>query len=189
MRIAPYFLSFILIAGIFSSCRNLDELVSFNLETNDSIRWIGIPDTVLIDTFLNNEGFIITSEDFSFSDYPKFNTNKTTPGQVEDVQAFNFSISLDDDSVTSFAFCRDLKITLNSPTNAFPDIDIYENPLPLPTESSFTAEIMGTSSDFLAAIQKDKYRFKTQFILQSEVPDTIKMNYSMSFRLKAHPND
>ncbi len=189
MRIAPYILAFTFLAGILSSCRNLDELVSFNLETNDSIRWVGIPDTVLTDTFMNNEGFIITSQDFSFSDYPKFNTNKTTPGQIEDVQAFNFSISLADDSVSSFAFCRDLKITLNSPTNAFPDIDIYENPFPLPTESSYTAEIMGNSSDFLAAIQKDKYRFKTQFILQAGVPDTIKMNYSMSFRLKGHPND
>ncbi|MEX1190206.1 MAG: hypothetical protein WED33_13185 [Bacteroidia bacterium] len=189
MKIAPLFLSIAIVAGVFSSCRNLDELVSFNLETNDSILWIGIPDTVLTDTFLNNEGFIITSREFAFSDYPKFASNKTTPGQIEDVQAFNFSISLDDDSVTNYSFCRDLKITLISATNSFPDIDIYENPLPLPTESSFTAEIMGNSSDFLAAIQKDDYRFKTQFILQGPVPDTIRMNYSMSFRLKGNPND
>lgn len=189
MKTIPYLLVCVLLAGVFSSCRNLDELVSFNLDTKDSIQWIGIPDTVLTDTFMNNEGFIITSQEFAFSDYPKFQTNKTTPGQVEDVQAFNFTLELDDDSVTNYSFCRDLKISLVSPTNSFPEILIYENELPLPTKSSYVEEIMGNSSDFLAAIQKDGYQFKSQFLLQAPIPDTISMNYQMTFRLKSVPND
>lgn len=189
MKFIPYAFIFLLIAGIYSSCRKLDQLVSFNLDTQDTVMWIGIPDTVLTDTFNNNEGFILLSQEFKFSDYKKFATNKTTPAQVEDVQALNFTIEMSDDSLNNYSFVKDLEVYLVSPNNAFEDIKIYENPFPVPTASSFVEELEGTNAEFLKAIKKDDYQFKSQFILQNAVPDTITMNMRMSFRLKGHPND
>jgi hypothetical protein len=187
MKATSYLLIFLIVAGIFSSCKKLDQLVSFNLDTSDSVQWIGIPDTVLTDTFNNNETFTLVSETYNFSDYAKFATNKTTPSEVEDVQALNFIIELNDDSLYSFGFCRDLTISLSSPTNAFQDIDIYTSEFPDPTGDVFTAELLGTDDEFLKAIQKDKFRFKTVFTLLTQVPDTITFNYKMGFRLKANP--
>jgi hypothetical protein len=189
MKFVPYIFMLFLISGIQSSCKKLDELVSFNLDTRDTVRWIGIPDTVLTDTFNNNEGFILLSEEFKFSDYAKFATNKTTPAQIEDVQALNFTLELTDDSISNYSFCKNLEIYLMSPNNAFPEILIYENEFPVPTQSSFVAELEGNNSEFLKAIQKNDYQFKAQFILQNLIPDTITMNMQMSFRLKGNPND
>jgi hypothetical protein len=189
MKFIPYAFILLLLAGIQSSCKKLDQLVSFNLDTRDTVQWIGIPDSVISDTFNNNEGFIILSKEFKFSDYAKFKTNKTTPAQIEDVQALTFTLELNDDTVTNYSFCKDLEIYLVSPNNAFQEILIYEDPFPVPTQSSFVVEIDGANAEFLKAIQKNDYQFKSQFILQNFIPDTITMNMQMTFRLKGQPNE
>ena len=112
MKIAPYFLALLLLAGVYSSCKKLDQLVSFNLDTKDSIKWIGLIDTVLTDTFPNNNGFILLSDEYKFSNNLKFSTNKTTPSEVESLSALNFVIELKDQRSTDLSFCKDLKIFL-----------------------------------------------------------------------------
>jgi hypothetical protein len=189
MKIAPYILAFLFVAGVYSSCKKLDQLVSFNLDTKDSTKWIGLKDSVLTDTFPNNAGFIILSEEFAFSNYSKFSTNKTTPSLVESLAALNFTIELKDLRATDLSFCKDLKIFLISPTNAFPEIELYSIDFPLPSSIIATAEIIGTDDELLKAIQKDKYQFKTQFELVSPAPDSLKLSYEMHFRLKANPSE
>jgi len=187
MKIAPYILALLLAAGVYSSCKKLDQLVSFNLDTKDSTKWIGLLDTVLTDTFPNNNGFILLSEEFKFSDNPKFRTNKTTPSEVESLAALNFVIELKDQRAIDLSFCKDLKIFLVSPSNAFPEIELYSIDFPLPSSIIATAEIAGNDSELIKAIQKDKYQFKTQFELVSPAPDSLQLSYEMSYRLKANP--
>lgn len=187
MKIAPYFLALLLLAGVYSSCKKLDQLVSFNLDTKDSIKWIGLIDTVLTDTFPNNNGFILLSDEYKFSNNLKFSTNKTTPSEVESLSALNFVIELKDQRSTDLSFCKDLKIFLVSPTNAFTEIELYSDNFPIPSTIIATAEIIGTDSELIKAIQKDKYQFKTQFELVAPAPDSLKLSYEMNFRLKANP--
>jgi hypothetical protein len=187
MKIAPYLVAFLLISGVYSSCKKLDQLVSFNLGTKDSTQWIGLTDTVLTDTFPNNNSFIILSEEFQFSDNPKFSTNKTVPSEVEALTALNFVIELKDLRVSDLSFCKDLKIFLVSPTNAFQEIELYSIDFPLPSSIIATAEIIGDDSELIKAIQKDSYQFKTQFELIAPAPDSLQLSYEMTYRLKANP--
>jgi hypothetical protein len=189
MKIAPYFLALFIVAGIYSSCKKLDQLVSFNLDTKDSTKWIGLIDTVLTDTFPNNNGFILMSEEFAFSDNSKFSTNQTSPSLVESLTALNFTIELKDLRANDLTFCKDLKIFLVSPTNAFPEIELYTVAFPVPSSIIATEEIIGTDSELLQAIKKDKYQFKTQFELVGPAPDSLRLSYETHFRLKANPSE
>jgi hypothetical protein len=187
MRSIPYILT-ILVAITAFSCKKLDQLVSFNLDTADNVFWESAPDTILTDTIIGNEVVFFVSDDYSFKDYDKFETNKSTPQSVEEVQAINLDISIDS-GATNFGFADKMSVYISSPTNLFKEILIAEFESPTATEHFMGVEMEATDEEFLNIIQKEKYRFRTEFTLLSPMPDSIYLKYKMGFRLKAMPND
>jgi hypothetical protein len=187
MRILPYFLTILLAVSAFS-CKKLDELVSFNITTNDPVFFEMVYDTVLTDTFPGNETFSIVSEGYQFSDLDKFKTNKSTPQTVESVQAINLIMTIDS-GASNFGFASNMSIYLSSPSNLFQEFEIANIPSPASAGNVIQVEMSADDNTWLGAINKDKYRFRTEFTLINPMPDSIYLNYSMDFRLKAMPND
>jgi len=170
------------------SCKRLDQLVSFNLDTKDQVVWEKAPDSLLTDTILNNEMVFFVSEDFSFNDNEKFEQNNATSTTVEDVEALSLTIQIDS-GATNFSFMKDMALYISSPSNLFKDTELIGLENPDPTENFITMELMPTNEEFLSFIQKDKYRFRTEFTLVSPMPDTVYLSYKMGFRLKATPQE
>jgi hypothetical protein len=56
-------------------------------------------------------------------------------------------------------------------------------------EDFITLNMLPTDEEFLNIIQRDKYRFRTEFTLVSPMPDSVYMSYKMNFRLKAIPQE
>lgn len=187
MRSLPYIFT-ILIAVTAFSCKKLDQLVSFNLDTNDNVFWESVYDTVLTDTIVGNETFSLFSDEYAFKNYDKFETNKTTPQAVESVEAFNLTVTIDS-GATNFGFAENMSIYIFSPKNLFKEILIAEFPNPSGNEHFMGTEMNVTNDEWLKIIQKDKYQFRTEFTLVSPMPDSIYLDYGMGFRLKAQPND
>jgi hypothetical protein len=187
MRILPYFLVILIAISAFS-CKKLDELVSFNITTHDQVFFEMVYDTVLTDTFPGNETFSIVSEGYEFSDLEKFKTNKSTPQTVESVQSLNFIMTIDSGS-TNFGFASNMSVFISSPSNQFQEFEIANIPNPASTGNEIKVELNGDENTWLDIIKKDKYRFRTEFTLISPMPDSIYLDYSMGFRLKALPND
>lgn len=181
-------LSLVLVALVIVSCKRLDKLVSFNLDTNDQVVWIPVPDSILTDTIIGNEDVFFVSDEFSFNDYPKFEQNKSTSSTVEDVQSLSLTIQLDS-GATNFFFLRDLTVYLMSPNNLYKDLKLITVDVPDPVEDVITLDMEPSNAEFLTAIQKDKYQFRAEFTLDSPMPDTVYMSYKMGFRLKAQPTD
>ena len=187
MRILPYFLAVLIAISAFS-CKKLDELVSFNINTHDQVFFEMVYDTVLTDTFPGNETFSIVSDGYQFSDLEKFKTNKSTPQTVESVQAINLIMTIDS-GATNFGFASNMTIYVSSPNNQFQEFEIANIPSPASSGNVIQVEMSADDNTWLNVINKDKYRFRTEFTLINPMPDSIYLDYSMDFRLKALPND
>jgi hypothetical protein len=84
---------------------------------------------------------------------------------------------------------KDMALYISSPSNLFKDTKLIELANPDPVEDFITLDLMPTNEDFLNFIQRDKYRFRTEFTLVSPMPDTVYLSYKMGFRLKATPQE
>jgi hypothetical protein len=181
-------LSILLVAITIGACKRLDQLVSFNLDTKDTVMWEKAPDSLLTDTFPNNQGLFFISEDYSFNNNEKFAQNNATSTTVEDVESFSLTIQIDS-GATNFSFMKDLAIYISSPNNLYKDTKLIELAEPDEVEDFITLDMLPTNEEFLNFIQRDKYRFRTEFTLVSPMPDTVYMSYKMNFRLKATPQE
>ena len=189
MRILPYFLVFLIAISAFS-CRKLDELVSFNITTNDKVFFERVNNTVLSDTIPGNETFSIVSESYQFSDNKKFDINKSTPQTVEFVEildSLKFIIKIDS-GASNLGFASNMTIYISSPSNQFQEFEIANIPNP-GSDDDLDPYMKDEEDTWLNIIKKDKYRYRTEFTLINPMPDSIYLNYSMDFRLKAIPND
>jgi hypothetical protein len=191
MRILPYFLVILIAISAFS-CRKLDELVSFSLKTNDKVFFERVNNSVLTDTIPGNETFSIVSENYLFSDNKKFDINKSSPQTVEFVEILDtnmyFIIGIDS-GASNFGFASNMTIYISSPSNQFQEFEIANFPNPASSGNVIDVNMKDEEETWLNIIKKDKYRFRTEFTLINPMPDSIYMNYSMDFRLKAIPND
>jgi len=198
------FLAFV--AFSIASCKRLDKLITFTLETNDRVVWPFVSDSVLYDSIPDNNIISIFSEDFKFSDYDKFETNKSTPQTVEEVEKWDIRVCAQavpecdpiamlieiDSGANTFSFMQELKVFLVSPNGLFPEKELYSQADSEPVENNIkisNTELAPDNDFFLEVIQKDGYKFRTQYKLIGLMPDTVKLNYKMKFRIKALPEE
>ena len=189
-----------LVLFMVASCKRLDKLISFTLETNDRMVLPIVSDTVLYDSIPDNDVISVFSADYTFSDYEKFETNKCTPQSVEDVEKWNtaetqngspITMTIEIDSgANSFSFMRNLRVFLVSSNGLYQERELISEDFPDQVSNRIVFSDMLAENDFfLQAIQKDGYKFRTEYKLISAMPDTVKLNYTMKFRIKAMPVD
>ncbi len=189
-----------LVLFMVASCKRLDKLISFTLETNDRMVLPIVSDTVLYDSIPDNDVISVFSADYKFSDYEKFETNKCTPQSVEDVEKWNtaetqngspITMTIEIDSgANSFSFMRNLRVFLVSSNGLYQERELISEDFPDQVSNRIVFSDMLAENDFfLQAIQKDGYKFRTEYKLISAMPDTVKLNYTMKFRIKAMPVD
>ncbi len=201
MRFKSVF-AFALIVLSVASCKRLDKLITFTLETNDRVVLPFVSDSVLYDSIPDNNVISVFSDNFKFSDYDKFEANKSTPQSVEEVEKWDIAESEGasaiamkielDSGANTFSYMSDLKVFLVSPNGLFPETKIISENNINQVENilEFTdAEVIPNNDFFLQMMQKDGYKFRTEYKLISAMPDTLKLRYKMKFRVKALPDE
>lgn len=176
----------IVLLSIFGACKRLDNLVSFNLDTNDQVVWLQAPDSLLTDTFPSNQFLTYVSEDFSFNNYDKFAQNKSTSATVENVEGIDLTVIIDSGAV-DFSFAKDLKFYISSPSGGYQDELLMEEDFPEPGKDFIQFTLRPTNETLLNIVRRDKYRFRTDFELVAPMTDTLYLSYKLRFRLKAQP--
>lgn len=176
----------IALLSIFGACKRLDNLVSFNLDTNDPVVLLEAPDSLLTDTFPSNQFLTYVSEDFSFNKYDKFAQNNSTSATVEDVDGIDLTVVIDSGAV-DFSFAKDMKFYISSPSGGYQDELLMEEAFPEPGKDFIQYSLKPTNEALLNIIRRDKYRFRTDFELVAPMGDTLYLSYKMRFRLKAQP--
>lgn len=165
------------------SCKDKNKIVSFNLETNNPVFFIPLGDSLLTDTILGNEGVSMQSEDFKFSSYEKFKTNKVIPAELEGVEAYNLILTIDS-GISNLSFMKDLKVYIGNGTGK--DVELIS--IDFPGQGDTLGTLMrATSDEWLNIMRKDKFYFRSDFTQISAVPDSVALRYKMSFRLKGNP--
>jgi hypothetical protein len=201
MRLKSVF-AFALIVISVASCKRLDKLITFTLETNDRVVLPFVSDSVLYDSIPDNNVISVFSDNFKFSDYDKFETNKSTPQSVEEVEKWDIAESEGasaiamkielDSGANTFSYMSDLKVFLVSPNGLFPETKIISENNINQVENILEfsdAEVIPNNDFFLQMMQKDGYKFRTEYKLISAMPDTLKLRYKMKFRVKALPDE
>ena len=175
----------VLLVTLFAlqSCSDKDKIVSFNLETNDPVFFIPLGDSLLADTILGNEGISMQSEDFKFSNYEKFKTNKVVPAELEDVEAYNLILTIDS-GISNLSFMKDLKVYIGNGTGK--DVELISVDFPGQMDTLGTL-MRPTTDEWLNIMRKDKYYFRSDFTQIGAVPYSVALRFKMSFRLKGNP--
>ena len=173
----------ILLMAFISSCEDKNKIISFNLDTNDPVFFIPLGDSLLTDTILGNEGISLQSEDFKFSSYKKFETNKVIPAELEDVEGFNLILTLDS-GISNLNFMKDLKVFIGNGTGK--DLELISVDFPGQIDT-LGVSMKPNTEEWLNIMRKDKYYFRSDFTQIGALPDTVALRYKMSFRLKGNP--
>lgn len=168
------------------SCKDLNKLVSFNLDTNDRFVFHPLPDTLVTDTIPGNEQVFMVSDDYLFSRYEKFATNKSTPSGVEKVESSYFIVTIDS-GAADFTFARDLVFYISSPNGLYEDLELGRISYPETGVSSVSLTLPVASAEWLNIIRRDGYRFRADFTFTGGMPDPVVLRLKMNFRLKAMP--
>jgi hypothetical protein len=93
-----------------------------------------------------------------------------------------------DSGANSFSFMRNLRVFLVSSNGLYQERELVSEDFPDQVSNRIVFSDMLAENDFfLQAIQKDGYKFRTEYKLISAMPDTVKLNYTMKFRIKAMP--
>jgi hypothetical protein len=183
MRLKVFF-GILVVLAFTSSCSDKNKIVSFNLDTNNPVFFIPLGDSLLTDTILGNEGISLQSEDFKFSSYDKFETNKVTPAELEDVEAFKLILTVDS-GASNLNFMKDLKIYIGNGTGK--DIELVSVDFPGQIDT-LGVQMRLTGDEWLNIMRKDKYYFRSDFTQIGALPDSVALRYKMGFRLKGNPS-
>jgi hypothetical protein len=97
-----------------------------------------------------------------------------------------------DSGANTFSYMRDLKVFLVSPNGLFQEKELVKEETPDVVSNIIlfsNSEVLPDDEFFLQAMQKDGYKFRTEYKLISAQPDTLKLRYKMKFRVKALPDE
>lgn len=175
--------SFLVLIILSSSCEDKDQLVTFNLNVEHQLRYDTVSRLKFLDTIVDNEIFQQEFAGFTFSNEKEFETNKTNPTKVQDLQNLGITLTIDS-AQAEVSKIRSLQIFflgLGQPLLLFQK-DVFE-----PGIFSYTTELGASNTQMLSAIQQTNYKLMVKTFLSDQNTEPIYMTVSMRFRIKALP--
>jgi len=178
----------ILITLSWASCKDLNQLISFNLETRDPIVLPIFPDSLLSDTIWGNEMMMVLSEANYFGEYKKFELNKTLPEKLEDVESIDLTVRIDSGAF-DFTFANNFIFYLSPSGQFFDDVELASIMNPEPGRASMVFKMKPKNAEWLKIIRGNKYHLRADYTMVSGLNKRVHLVYEMRFRLKAMPAD
>ncbi|MBX7203024.1 MAG: hypothetical protein K1X77_08120 [Bacteroidia bacterium] len=174
----------VVLAG--TSCKDLNQLISFNLETRDRVSVPPFPDSLLTDTLLGNEMMMIVTDPIYFGNYKKFETNKSLPENVEDVEAIDLIVRIDSGSF-DFSFANNYSFYLSPSGQFFDDVELASIVNPEPGRVSLTFKMKPKNAEWLKIIRGNKYHLRMDYTMVKGLKKPVHLLFEMRFRLKSMP--
>lgn len=164
-----------LVSVFFSSCNAVDDLLSFTISNETSIK-------IQSTSPINLPSEIITPE-VTTNSSAEFANNKTKASLVKDVKIRSLKLSISDPSDKTFTFLKSVHLYIS--TNNSNEIELaYQDNI---NTSSNTIDLICTDKRLDEYIKADSYKIRTQVTLKETLTKDVTVKADMKFRVTADP--
>lgn len=165
----------VLVSVFFSSCNAVDDLLSFTISNETSIK-------IQSTSPINLPSEIITPE-VTTNSSAEFANNKTKASLVKDVKIRSLKLSISDPSDKTFTFLKSVHLYIS--TNNSNEIELaYQDNI---NTSSNTIDLICTDKRLDEYIKADSYKIRTQVTLKETLTKDVTVKADMKFRVTADP--
>lgn len=165
----------LLLFVFLSSCDAIDDLLSFTISNETSIK-------IKSTSPINLPSEIITP-DVTTNSSAEFKNNKTKVELVKDVKIRSLKLSISDPSDKNFTFLKSIHLYIS--TTDSDEIELaYQDNI---NSTSNTIDLICTDARLDRYIKADKYKIRTQVTLKETLTKDVTVKADMKFRVTADP--
>ncbi|KAF2517629.1 hypothetical protein [Flavobacterium foetidum] len=165
----------LLLSFAFTSCDTVDDLLSFTISNNASIK-------IKSTSPINLPSEIITPE-VTTNSSSEFENNKTKASLVKDVKIRSLKLSISDPSDKTFTFLKTIHIYISTTDSNEIELAYQENI----NSSSNEIDLVCTDKKLDEYIKADSYKIRTQVTLKETLTKDVTVKANMKFRVTADP--
>ncbi|OXA98016.1 hypothetical protein B0A75_15200 [Flavobacterium oncorhynchi] len=165
----------LLLAVSLTSCDAVDDLLSFNISNETSIK-------INSTSPINLPSEIITPE-VTTNSSAEFENNKTKASLVKDVKLRSLKLAITDPSDKTFTFLKSVHLYIS--TTDSDEIELaYQDNINATTN---TIDLICTDKKLDQYIKADKYKIRTKVTLKETLTKDVTIKAEMKFRVTADP--
>lgn len=165
----------IFVSIFFTSCNAVDELLTFTISNNASIK---IQSTSPINLPLE----IITPE-VTTNSSAEFENNKTKASLVKDVKIRSLKLSITDPSDKTFTFLKSIHLYISTANSEEIELAYADNI----SVSSNSIDLICTGKRLDEYIKADSYKIRTKVTLKETLTKDVTVKAEMKFKVTADP--
>ncbi|WP_343697393.1 hypothetical protein [Flavobacterium sp.] len=159
----------------FSSCNAVDDLLTFTISNDASIK-------IKSTSPLNLPTEIITPE-VTTNSSAEFENNKTKASLVKDVKIRSLKLTISDPSDKNFTFLKSIHLYISTTDSNEIELAYQDNI----NTSSNAIDLICTDKKLDQYIKADKYKIRTQVTLKETLTQDVTVKADMKFKVTADP--
>lgn len=159
----------------FSSCNTVDDLLTFTISNNASIK-------IQSTSPINLPSEIITPE-VTTNSSAEFENNKTKANLVKDVKIRSLKLSITDPSDKTFTFLKSVHLYISTANSEEIELAYADNI----NVSSNTIDLICTDKRLDEYIKADSYKIRTKVTLKETLTKDVTVKAEMKFKVTADP--
>lgn len=165
----------VFVSVFFSSCNTVDDLLTFTISNNASIK-------IQSTSPINLPSEIITP-DVTTNSSAEFENNKTKASLVKDVKIKSLKLSISDPSDKTFTFLKSVHLYIS--TSSSDEIELaYQDNINV---SSNTIDLICTDQKLDQYIKADSYKIRTKVTIKETLTKDVTVKADMKFKVTADP--
>lgn len=165
----------LLLSLFFTSCDAVDDLLSFTISNEASIK---IKSTSPLNLLTE-----IVTPDVTTNSSAEFENNKTKASLVKDVKIRSLKLSISDPSDKTFTFLKSIHLYISTSNSEEIELAYQDNI----NSSSNTIDLICTDKRLDQYIKADSYKIRTQVTLKETLTKDVTVKADMKFKVTADP--
>ncbi|KRD58434.1 hypothetical protein ASE40_19095 [Flavobacterium sp. Root935] len=165
----------LLLSLVLTSCDAVDDLLSFNISNETSIK-------IKSTSPINLPSEIITP-DVTTNSSAEFENNKTKASLVKDVKIRSLKLAISEPSDKTFTFLKSVHLYISTTNSDEVELAYQENI----NTSANTIDLICTDKKLDQYIKADSYKIRTQVTLKETLTKDVTVKADMKFRVTADP--
>jgi len=165
----------VFVSIFFSSCNAVDDLLTFTISNNASIK-------IQSTSPINLPSEIITPE-VTTNSSSEFENNKTKASLVKDVKIRSLKLSITEPSDKTFTFLKSIHLYISTDNSEEIELAYADNI----NVSSNSIDLICTDKNLDKYIKADSYKIRTKVTLKETLTKDVTVKAEMKFKVTADP--
>ncbi|WP_026729124.1 hypothetical protein [Flavobacterium denitrificans] len=165
----------VLLSIFLTSCDAVDDLLTFTISNNASIK-------IQSTSPINLPSEIITPE-VTTNSSAEFDNNKTKASLVKDVKLRSLKLSISDPSDKTFTFLKSVHLYISTTNSDEIELAYQDNIM----STNNTIDLICTDKKLDQYIKADSYKIRTKVTLKETLTKDVTVKAEMKFKVTADP--